>query len=234
MIATYGQFGVPQDDPDDRPVTFGPVDSDSPDADHVAFGVVGDNGFRVTACAVFAATSGGVADTSQEIGPTADASPVKRPERVSIGVSGRSGVDRRCPPPAGREVIITLSGPATVCRRRSRGLAGEELGVSTELQRAAFVAMYNRTSSGGLIGLAVVLIVIGAIMRFAVTVTTSGFNIHKVGDILLLVGILLAILSIVLIVMSSRRRVTTRTDIRGTPTGEQRVQERQDWGGDPY
>ena len=94
--------------------------------------------------------------------------------------------------------------------------------------------MNSRTSSGGLIGLAVVLIVIGAIMRFAVTVTTSGFNIHKVGDILLLVGIVLAILSIVLIVMSSRRRVITRTDIRGTPTGEQRVQERQDWGGDPY
>jgi hypothetical protein len=94
--------------------------------------------------------------------------------------------------------------------------------------------MYTRTSGGGLIGLAVVLVVVGAIMRFAITVTTSGFNIHKVGDILLLVGIILAIVSIALIVMSSRRRVTTRTDIRGTPSGEQRVQERQDWGGDPY
>jgi Domain of unknown function (DUF6458) len=113
-------------------------------------------------------------------------------------------------------------------------VAGEELGVSTELQRAALVAMYSRTSSGGLMGLAVVLIVIGAIMRFAVSVRTSGFNIHKVGDILLLVGIILAILSIGLIVMSSRRRVTTRTDIRGTPTGQQRVEQRQDWGGDPY
>ena len=85
-----------------------------------------------------------------------------------------------------------------------------------------------------LIGLAVVLVVIGAIMRFAVTITTSGFNIHKVGDILLLVGIVLAVLSVALIVMGSRRRVTTRTDVRGTPTGEQRVEERQDWGGDPY
>ncbi len=83
-------------------------------------------------------------------------------------------------------------------------------------------------------GLAVVLVVIGAIMRFAVTVTTSGFNVHKVGDILLLVGIVLAVLSVALIVMSSRRRVTTRTDVRGTPAGEQRVEERQDWGGDPY
>jgi beta-lactamase regulating signal transducer with metallopeptidase domain len=83
-------------------------------------------------------------------------------------------------------------------------------------------------------GLAVVLIVIGAILRFAVTVTTSGFNIHKIGDILLLVGIILAIVSIAIIAVGSRRRVTTRTDIHGTPTGEQRVQEREDWGGGPY
>jgi len=83
-------------------------------------------------------------------------------------------------------------------------------------------------------GLAVVLIVVGAILRFAVTVTTSGFNIHKVGDILLLVGIILAILSIVLLVMGSRRRITAHTDIRGTPTTEQRVHEREDWGEGPY
>jgi hypothetical protein len=94
--------------------------------------------------------------------------------------------------------------------------------------------MYSRTTGGGLIGLAVVLVVIGAILRFAVTVTTSGFNIHKVGDILLVVGIILAVLSITLIAMSSRRRVTTRTDIRATPGGQQRVEDRQDWGGDPY
>lgn len=92
--------------------------------------------------------------------------------------------------------------------------------------------MYSRTTGGGLLGLAVVLVVVGAILRFAVTVTTSGFNIHKVGDILLVVGIILAILCIVLLVMSTRRRSTSRTDIRETPTGEQRVHERQDWGGD--
>lgn len=83
-------------------------------------------------------------------------------------------------------------------------------------------------------GLAVVLVVIGAIMRFAVTVTTSGFNIHKIGDILLIVGIILAILSMIMLVMGSRRRVVTRTDVRGTPEGEQRVQERQDWDGGRY
>lgn len=67
MIATYGQFGVPQDDPNGGPVTFGPVDSDSPDADHVAFGVVvGDNGFRVAAYDVFGGTGGGIAGASEE------------------------------------------------------------------------------------------------------------------------------------------------------------------------
>lgn len=90
-----------------------------------------------------------------------------------------------------------------------------------------------RNSGGGLLGLAVVLVVIGAIMRFAVSVHTSGFNIHKVGDILLLVGIILAIISIIVLVLSSRRRTVTRTDVRGTPAGEERVRERQDWG-DPY
>lgn len=87
-----------------------------------------------------------------------------------------------------------------------------------------------RSSGGGLMGLAVVLVVIGAIMRFAVSVHTSGFNIHKIGDILLLVGIILAIVSILLLVLGARRRVTTRTDVHATPTGQERIQERQDWG----
>jgi protein-S-isoprenylcysteine O-methyltransferase Ste14 len=91
----------------------------------------------------------------------------------------------------------------------------------------------NRSSGGGLMGLAVVLVVVGAIMRFAVSVHTSGFNIHKIGDILLIVGIVLFLLSILVLVLGSRRRTTTRTDIHATPSGQERVQERQDWG-DPY
>jgi PhnB protein len=67
MIATYGQFGVPHDDPDGGPVTFGPVAADSPDADRVAFGVVaGDNGFRVAAYDVFGSTGGGIADATPQ------------------------------------------------------------------------------------------------------------------------------------------------------------------------
>ncbi|MGH3171186.1 MAG: VOC family protein [Trebonia sp.] len=62
MIATYGQFGVPRDDPAGGPVTFGPVAADSPDADRVAFGVViGGSGFRVAAYDVFGAAGPGIA-----------------------------------------------------------------------------------------------------------------------------------------------------------------------------
>jgi PhnB protein len=67
MIATYGQFGVPHDDPNGAPVKFGPVAADSPDADRVAFGVViGDNGFRVAAYDVFGSTGDGIAGTSAQ------------------------------------------------------------------------------------------------------------------------------------------------------------------------
>jgi PhnB protein len=62
MIATYGQIGVPRDSADAGPVTFGPVAPDSPDADHVAFGlVVANNGFRVAAYDVFGQSGGGIA-----------------------------------------------------------------------------------------------------------------------------------------------------------------------------
>jgi len=67
MIATYGQFGVPEDDRDGGPVTFGPVAADSPDVDRVAFGVVvGDSGFRVAVYDVFGGTGGGIAGSSAQ------------------------------------------------------------------------------------------------------------------------------------------------------------------------
>jgi PhnB protein len=73
MIATYGQFGVPRDDPNGGPVTFGPVAADSPDADRVAFGVVvGDNGFRVAAYDVFGSTGGGIAGATAQTARRAD------------------------------------------------------------------------------------------------------------------------------------------------------------------
>jgi hypothetical protein len=47
------------------------------------------------------------------------------------------------------------------------------------------------------IGVAIFLIAVGAILRFAVDVTTQGFDIHMVGDILMIVGVLGALLSLI-------------------------------------
>jgi hypothetical protein len=45
-------------------------------------------------------------------------------------------------------------------------------------------------------GTSIVVIAIGAILRFAVSVTTTGFNLHTIGLILIIVGIVSLLLSI--------------------------------------
>ena len=47
------------------------------------------------------------------------------------------------------------------------------------------------------LGTSIVLIAVGAILRFAVTVTTTGFNLHTIGVILIVVGALGLVLSMV-------------------------------------
>ena len=65
-----------------------------------------------------------------------------------------------------------------------------------------------KTRSGiWLIAIGIVLAVVGVILRFATSVHSSGFNLHKVGDALLLVGVIVVI---VVVAMSSRRRAATR------------------------
>jgi hypothetical protein len=46
------------------------------------------------------------------------------------------------------------------------------------------------------IGVAIFLIAVGAILRFAVDVTTQGFDIHMVGNILMIVGVIGALFSL--------------------------------------
>jgi uncharacterized membrane protein YidH (DUF202 family) len=59
----------------------------------------------------------------------------------------------------------------------------------------------------GLIAVGIMLAVVGVILRFATSVHSSGFNVHKVGDALLLVGVVVVI---VVLAMSSRKRGATR------------------------
>ena len=47
------------------------------------------------------------------------------------------------------------------------------------------------------IGVSIILIAVGAVLAFAVHVSTSGFNLHTIGWILLAVGALGALLSLI-------------------------------------
>ncbi len=57
------------------------------------------------------------------------------------------------------------------------------------------------------LGTSLVLIAIGAILRFAVSVSTHGFNIHAVGVILMVLGIVGLIITLIwMTVWADRRR----------------------------
>jgi hypothetical protein len=57
------------------------------------------------------------------------------------------------------------------------------------------------------IGTSLFLIALGAVLRFAVSVSTKGFNIHTIGVILMIVGVVGLILSLFwLTVWTDRRR----------------------------
>lgn len=63
----------------------------------------------------------------------------------------------------------------------------------------------NRSSGIGLAVAGVVVLVIGLILRLATSVHSSGFNIHKVGDGLLLIGVIVVIWSIVVLARGRAR-----------------------------
>lgn len=65
------------------------------------------------------------------------------------------------------------------------------------------------------IGTSIVMIALGAILRFAVHVNTQGFNVHTIGLILMIVGIVGLLISLLLMsVWADRRRdvVTVRRE----------------------
>jgi hypothetical protein len=68
------------------------------------------------------------------------------------------------------------------------------------------------------IGVSLILIAVGAVLAFAVHVSTSGFNIHTIGWILLIVGAIGALLSLMFWsswggVGGARRRTVVEDDV---------------------
>ncbi|HEV8572874.1 MAG TPA: hypothetical protein VGR49_07500 [Actinomycetota bacterium] len=87
----------------------------------------------------------------------------------------------------------------------------------------------NRGTGIGVMVFGFVLVIVGAIMRYAVTVKTRGFNIHDAGVILLLAGIGIFVVSVLILVLGGRSRSTMRQEVRETPEGQERTEERTDW-----
>lgn len=87
----------------------------------------------------------------------------------------------------------------------------------------------QRTTGTGFIGFGLVLIVVGAILKFAVTTKADGFDLGAAGLIAMWAGVATLVIGVLLIVAGGRRRSTVREDFVQTPTGSQRVEERDDF-----
>jgi len=66
----------------------------------------------------------------------------------------------------------------------------------------------SRTSGLALLVFGIAVGALGAIMRFAVETTTTGFDSEQAGIILLIAGVVLALVALIWLVVSSRNRST--------------------------
>ena len=87
----------------------------------------------------------------------------------------------------------------------------------------------QRAAGTGIIGFGLVLIVVGAILRFAVTANTEGFDLEAAGLIAIWAGVVALVIGLLLAVLGGRRHSTLREDVVHTPSGSQRVEERDDF-----
>ena len=88
----------------------------------------------------------------------------------------------------------------------------------------------DRTTGTGLVTFGIVLGVVGAIMRYAVHVSTQGFNVHMAGVILLIVGIVALLVGTLLVLLANRSRSYSSTEehLQQTPSGQIRTEDRVD------
>lgn len=87
----------------------------------------------------------------------------------------------------------------------------------------------SRGTGSGLLGFGIVLMVVGALMRYAVTADPNGFDIVTAGAILLIVGLVSAVIGLLLLFVGGRTSVTEREQTTQTPHGAERITEREGW-----
>ena len=83
----------------------------------------------------------------------------------------------------------------------------------------------NRGVGTGSMAFGAVLAVVGAIMHYAVSVQTTGFNIHMAGVILLLAGFGLMLFGLIVFVLSGRSKTSRQETVQSTPAGQVRTSE---------
>ena len=86
----------------------------------------------------------------------------------------------------------------------------------------------NRSTGTGFAGFGLALIVLGAILKFAVSAHQNGFSFHSAGVIGMWVGALALVIGLVLLFTGGNHKSTVRDSVVQTPTGTERVQERDD------
>jgi uncharacterized membrane protein YidH (DUF202 family) len=86
----------------------------------------------------------------------------------------------------------------------------------------------NRSFGTGIIVFGIVLAAVGAILKYAVTASTTGFSIPEVGLILLIVGVVTFLLGIVVALSSGRRHTVTTEQVQNSPDGTVRSVDSKD------
>jgi hypothetical protein len=89
----------------------------------------------------------------------------------------------------------------------------------------------DRGRGTGLMGGGIVLIAIGAVLYWGVTVNRAGwFNIMNIGLILFWIGIGTLLLGTIVLLAGGRSRSTMHEDVRRTSSGAERTRESEEWG----
>jgi hypothetical protein len=86
----------------------------------------------------------------------------------------------------------------------------------------------NRSTGTGFVGTGFALIVVGAILKFAVSAHQKGFNFHAAGFIGMWAGALAVVIGLVLVFAGGIHKSTVRESVVQTASGTERVQERDD------
>jgi hypothetical protein len=87
----------------------------------------------------------------------------------------------------------------------------------------------SRGTGSGLLGFGIVLMVVGALMRYAVTADPNGFDVVTAGAILMIVGVVSTVIGLLLLFFGGRTSVTEREQMTQTPHGAERITEREGW-----